>query len=42
MKERGLQLKAIKMILKDGKLDVLPEETTEKKQLPHRVWQLKL
>lgn len=26
MKERGLQLKAIKMILKDGKLDVLPEE----------------
>ena len=26
MKERGLQLKAIKMILKDGKLDVLEEE----------------
>ena len=26
MKERGLQLKAIKMILKDGRLDVLPEE----------------
>ena len=26
MKERGLQLKAIKMILKDGKLDVLPQE----------------
>lgn len=26
MKERGLQLKAIKMILKDGKLDVLPLE----------------
>jgi DNA-binding transcriptional MerR regulator len=25
MKERGLQLKAIKMILKDGKLDVIPE-----------------
>lgn len=25
MKERGLQLKAIKMILKDGRLDVLPE-----------------
>ena len=24
MKERGLQLKAIKMILRDGKLDVLP------------------
>ena len=30
MKERGLQLKAIKMILKDGKLDVLPEKKTEK------------
>ncbi len=27
MKERGLQLKAIKMILKDGKLDVLSEES---------------
>lgn len=27
MKERGLQLKAIKMILKDGKLDVLPQES---------------
>lgn len=27
MKERGLQLKAIKMILKDGKLDVLPPDT---------------
>ncbi len=26
MKERGLQLKAIKMILRDGKLDVLPME----------------
>ena len=26
MKERGLQLKAFKMILKDGRLDVLPEE----------------
>ena len=26
MKERGLQLKAIKMILKDGKLNVLPQE----------------
>lgn len=26
MKERGLQLKAIKMILKDGKLDVMTEE----------------
>ena len=28
MKERGLQLKAIKMILKDGKLDVLSMEET--------------
>lgn len=28
MKERGLQLKAIKMILKDGKLDVLPGENS--------------
>ncbi len=28
MKERGLQLKAIKMILKDGKLDVLSTEET--------------
>lgn len=28
MKERGLQLKAIKMILKDGKLDVLSTEDT--------------
>lgn len=27
MKERGLQLKAIKMILKDGKLDLLPNQT---------------
>jgi len=27
MKERGLQLKAIKMILKDGKLDLLPTQT---------------
>lgn len=27
MKERGLQLKAIKMILKNGRLDVLSEET---------------
>ncbi|MCM1027577.1 MAG: helix-turn-helix domain-containing protein [Roseburia sp.] len=26
MKERGLQLKAIKMILKDGKLDILPSD----------------
>ena len=29
MKERGLQLKAIKMILKDGKLDVLPTKEAE-------------
>ena len=33
MKERGLQLKAIKMILKDGRLDVLPAE--EKKEQVH-------
>lgn len=26
MKERGLQLKAIKMILKNGKIDILPQE----------------
>lgn len=31
MKERGLQLKAIKMILKDGRLDVLPQENFEEK-----------
>lgn len=31
MKERGLQLKAIKMILKDGKLDVLPQEDYREK-----------
>ncbi len=29
MKEKGLQLKAIKMILKDGKLNVIPQEQTE-------------
>ncbi len=29
MKERGLQLKAIKMILKDGKLDVITAEEAE-------------
>ena len=29
MKERGLQLKAIKMILRDGKLDVLPSEAIQ-------------
>lgn len=32
MKERGLQLKAIKMILKDGKLDVLTPEDVEKQK----------
>lgn len=34
MKERGLQLKAIKMILKNGKIDILSEQsgTGEKKQ----------
>lgn len=42
MKERGLQLKAIKMILKDGKLDVMipeeerlePEALSEKEVIP--------
>ena len=29
LKERGLQLKAIKMILRDGRLDVLPAEDSE-------------
>lgn len=33
MKERGLQLKAIKMILKDGKLDVLPMESEVREEL---------
>lgn len=32
MKERGLQLKAIKMILKDGKLDVLSQGKPENKE----------
>lgn len=32
MKERGLQLKAIKMILKDGRLDVLSENETALKR----------
>lgn len=32
MKERGLQLKAIKMILKDGRLDVMPVETAAKEE----------
>lgn len=41
MKERGLQLKAIKMILKDGKLDMLvPKqkagESTEKSEVPEK------
>jgi DNA-binding transcriptional MerR regulator len=38
MKERGLQLKAIKMILKDGKLDVLPENDTvmQTENIPER------
>lgn len=36
MKERGLQLKAIKMILKDGKLDVLSADGAEGfRQGPH-------
>jgi len=36
MKERGLQLKAIKMILKDGKLDVLvPENDLENSKAVH-------
>lgn len=33
MKERGLQLKAIKMILKDGKLDVLSESEASKAEV---------
>jgi DNA-binding transcriptional MerR regulator len=33
MKERGLQLKAIKMILKDGKLDVLPMGSETREEL---------
>lgn len=37
MKERGLQLKAIKMILKDGRLDVLPEEKEEREKEPKAV-----
>lgn len=32
MKERGLQLKAIKMILRDGRLDVLPQEESSREQ----------
>lgn len=34
MKERGLQLKAIKMILKNGKLDVVPEEEATGVHMP--------
>lgn len=34
MKERGLQLKAIKMILKNGKLDVVPEEECAEIHMP--------
>lgn len=34
MKERGLQLKAIKMILKDGKLDVLSEDGEARGAMP--------
>lgn len=37
MKERGLQLKAIKMILKDGKLNVLPVEEDESATQLHSV-----
>lgn len=36
MKERGLQLKAIKMILRDGKLDVLPQEEIKEGQEPFK------
>lgn len=32
LKERGLQLKAIKMILRDGKLDLLPSDNAGKKR----------
>ncbi len=33
MKERGLQLKAIKMILRDGRLDVLPQDKADAEPL---------
>ncbi|MCM1186221.1 MAG: helix-turn-helix domain-containing protein [Lachnoclostridium sp.] len=36
MKERGLQLKAIKMILRDGRLDVLPQEASIGKSTQQR------
>lgn len=36
MKERGLQLKAIKMILKDGRLDVLPQENEKVEDFDER------
>lgn len=46
MKEKGLQLKAIKMILKDGKLNVLPEseepETTQEKDVVEKEIQDKM
>ena len=47
MKERGLQLKAIKMILKDGKLDMLvprqkAEEGAEKKEADGKARSLSL
>lgn len=42
MKERGLQLKAIKMILRMGSWMYCRRKRQKKKQLPHRVWQLKL
>lgn len=32
MKERGLQLKAIKMILKNGRIDILPDQEAEKEK----------
>ena len=37
MKERGLQLKAIKMILKDGKLDVLPSRENDSSSVKETV-----
>lgn len=37
MKERGLQLKAIKMILKDGKLDVLPSDDAGQTQMAEEI-----
>jgi len=37
MKERGLQLKAIKMILKDGRLDVLPSSDEEAENVRRQI-----